>query len=142
MIFCPKPSRISKRRLQIKTIFRNLIPIIIVCSFPIKNWAGDARTLKLDDKKIGKVYVSFGKSTVLSFPGKPTKVVLGSKGAFTLEYIDNDLAIAALSSVAQSNLFVYVQGRRFAFDLISRARNADEIVLVRDLDLQSAVISK
>jgi hypothetical protein len=104
--------------------------------------AGDARTLKLDDKKVGKIYVSFGKSTVLSFPGKPSKVVLGSKGAFTLEYIDTDLALAALSPNAQSNLFVYVQGRRFAFDLISRSKNADEIVLVRDLNIQSAVILK
>jgi hypothetical protein len=106
------------------------------------SFAGDARTLRLDDKKVGKIYVSFGKSTVLSFPGKPTKVVLGSKGAFTLEYIDTDLALAALSPSAQSNLFVYVQGRRFAFDLISRAKNADEIVLVRDLNTQAAVISK
>jgi hypothetical protein len=126
----------------IRSFLRTLIPLIIVLSTPVRIWAGDARTLRLDDKRVGKVYVSFGKSTVLSFPGKPTKVVLGSKGAFTLEYIDNDLAIAALTLTAQSNLFVYVQGRRFAFDLISRSKNADEIVLVRDLDLQSAVISK
>ncbi len=121
---------------------RAFLLFLITSSLPVSSLAGDARTLRLDDKKVGKIYVSFGKSTVLSFPGKPTKVVLGSKGAFTLEYIDTDLALAALSPSAQSNLFVYVQGRRFAFDLISRSKNADEIVLVRDLNTQTAVISK
>jgi hypothetical protein len=119
-----------------------LISFLLTSLASISLWAADARTLKPDDKKVGKIYVSFGKSTVLSFPGKPTKVVLGSKGAFTLEYIDTDLALAALNPNAQSNLFVYVQGRRFAFDLISRSKNADEIVLVRDLNVQSAVMSK
>ena len=94
--------------------------------------SSEARTLKLNDKKIGKIFVSFGKSTILSFPAKPSKVVLGNKGAFTLDYIDSDLAIAALRPNSTSNLFVYVQGRRFAFDLISRTQTPDEIVIVRD----------
>ncbi len=104
--------------------------------------AGEARTLRLDDKKIGKVFVSFGKSTVLSFPSKPSKVVLGNHGSFTIEYIENDLAIAALHPSAQSNLFVYLEGRRYALDLVSRSQNPDEIVLIRDFDTISVKVQK
>jgi hypothetical protein len=43
------------------------------------------------------------------------------------------LAVAALSSNASSNLFVYLQERRFAFDLQATALgNYDSIVHVRD----------
>jgi hypothetical protein len=111
--------------------------LFILTVATIITWAkivngAESRILRLDDKKIGKIFVSYGKSTILSFPSKPSKVILGNKGAFSLEYIDSDLAVAALHPTMISNLFVYVQGRRFAFDLISRNQNPDEVVIVRD----------
>ena len=94
--------------------------------------AKEARTVKLDDKKVAQIYVRVGRSTVLNFPVKPSKVILGNTGAFAVQYIENDLAISPLQVGASSNLFVYLQGRRFGFDLVPRTES-DEIVIVRDI---------
>jgi hypothetical protein len=96
--------------------------------------ASKARTLYLTDKKMEPIYVGLGKSTILSFPSRPTKVILGSKGMFAIEYVENDIALAALTSPAHSNLFVYLEGRRFGFDLRTTGEGGDEIILVRDAD--------
>jgi hypothetical protein len=96
--------------------------------------ANGVRTLKLNQTTVGKVYLTTGRSTVLSFPTKPNKVILGSQGGFGIEYVENDLAIAPLGGHSHSNLFVYEEGRRFAFDLIVVPGNADSIVLVRDAE--------
>jgi hypothetical protein len=130
-----------KNGMELDTLWLFIL-IVVTISFWMKvATANEPRVIKLDEKKIGVVYVSFGKSTILSFPAKPSKVVLGNRGAFTLEYIENDLALAALNPRASSNLFVYVQGRRFAFDLVTRAVNPDEIVMVRDKS-ESSVAAK
>lgn len=42
------------------------------------------------------------------------------------------VAVAALSSNASSNLFVYLHGRRYAFRLYVVPQGGDEIILVRD----------
>ncbi len=91
-----------------------------------------ARRIYLDDKQTQTVRIGTGHSTILNFPTKPSKVVLGNKGTFSVEYIENDLAVTALSHTARSNLFVYLEGRRFGFDLIGGADTGDEIVIVRD----------
>jgi hypothetical protein len=96
--------------------------------------ANGVRTLKLNQTTVGKVFLTTGRSTVLSFPTKPNKVILGSQGGFGIEYVENDLAIAPLGGHSHSNLFVYEEGRRFAFDLIVVPGNADSIVLVRDAE--------
>lgn len=94
--------------------------------------AKDVRTVKLDQTSVARVYVAPGRSTILSFPSKPAKVILGNQGVFAVEYVENDLAIAALSGHSHSDLFVYLEGRRFAFDLESVTGGGDTIVLVRD----------
>jgi hypothetical protein len=97
--------------------------------------ARDVRTVKLDQSTVARIYVSPGRSTVLSFPSKPGKVILGNQGVFAVEYVENDLAIAALSGRSHSDLFVYLEGRRFAFDLQAVPADQgreDTIVLVRD----------
>lgn len=117
----------------IEMLWLFILLVIVVAAWVKIAAASEARLLRLDDKKIGRVFVSFGKSTVLSFPSKPSKVILGNKGAFSLEYIDADLAVASLHPNAVSNLFVYVQGRRFAIDLVSSSKNPDEVVIIRDV---------
>ena len=82
------------------------------------------------------ILVAPGRSVILSFPTKPTKVILGNQGVFAVEYVENDLAIAALSAHAGSDLFVYLEGRRFAFNLMSVPAGGDSIVLVRDADAE------
>ncbi len=91
-----------------------------------------AKTIILSDKKVAKIRLTPGRSTILSFPMKPTKVILGNSGIFTVEYVENDLALAALMSPARSNMFVYLYGRRFAFDLVTVRKRGDEIIVIRD----------
>jgi hypothetical protein len=86
----------------------------------------------MSERKMEQVRVTPRRSTILSFPAKPGKAILGNKGAFALEYIENDIAINALQSQAASNLFVYLNGRRFSFDLLPAPSLGDEIVIVRD----------
>jgi len=92
-----------------------------------------AKVVKLNDKTIATVIIS-GRGTVLEFPVKPTKVILGKTGSFGLEYVENDLAISPLSPTARSNLFVYLFGRRFSFDLVTSMTDGSAIVQVRDSD--------
>ncbi len=103
----------------------------LLCSF---SFASTARTVYLTDKKMQAISVGAGRSTILSFPSKPTKVVLGNQGMFAVEYVENDLAISALRTPASSNLFVYLEGRRFGFELRTTGEGGDQIVLVRDSD--------
>lgn len=92
----------------------------------------EARTIRLNEKTVGKITVTPGRTTILSFPSKPTKVILGNQGSYAIEYVDNDIAIAALTQTSKSNLFIYVDNRRYAFDLESIPSGGDEIVIVRD----------
>lgn len=94
--------------------------------------ARTARTLRLNDRRTEVINVTPGQSTILSFPARPTKVVLGNTGAFSIQYIENDLAVSALSMGAKSNLFIYLDGRRFGFDLRTTPSGGDEIVVIRD----------
>ena len=90
-----------------------------------------ARTIFLTDERTESIFVSI-EGTVINFPSRPTKVILGSKGAFVVDYIEDDLAITALRPGVRSNLYVYIDNRRFGFNLKAVSGGGDEIVLVRD----------
>jgi hypothetical protein len=96
-------------------------------------FAAKARTVYLSETDMASIRVVPGRSTILSFPIKPNKVILGNHGMFAVEYVENDLALAALRGEARGNLFVYMEGRRFAFDLSTVSGSGDEIILVRDV---------
>ena len=102
----------------------------------------EVRTVRLDQTTVARIYIAPGRSTILSFPSKPAKVILGNQGVFAVEYVENDLALAALSTRAHSDLFVYVEGRRFAFDLVVVRDGADTIVLVRDAAEEPKLVEK
>ena len=87
--------------------------------------------LHLQTKSVAKLDISLN-GTVLNFPAKPSKVILGRKGSFGIEYVDSDLAISPLSAEAKSNLFVYLDGRRFNFNLIVNTSGGCTLVSVRD----------
>lgn len=95
-----------------------------------------AKTLYMKDTDVARVTVKLGQSTILSFPTKPTKVVLGNRNVFGVEYIDSDLALSALVPQAHCNMVVYLPGRRFSFDLLTSATAGDEILLIRDAMLK------
>jgi len=93
--------------------------------------AASVKTLRLNDESVAQVLVST-QGTVLSFPIKPTKVILGKAGSFGIEYVENDLAISPLSPSSRSHLFVYLFGRRFTFELIASSSDGNTVIQVRD----------
>lgn len=117
---------------RIKNIFWFSLVIFGICAvLPLSSMPADYKILKLNESTIGRIYLTPGRTTVLSFPMKPSKVILGNQGSFTVQYVENDLAISPTRVGARSNLFVYVASRRFALDLISGG-TADFIVVIRD----------
>ena len=105
--------------------------LILLSAFTINAFADEVKVIRLDEKSIGNVLIST-RGTVLSFPIKPTKVVLGRAGTFGIEYVENDLAISPLNTAARSNLFVYLFGRRFSFDLVTSSQGGSPVIRVLD----------
>lgn len=110
--------------------------LLLVAVLPMRAIASDvrpnAKTLYMKDTDVASIRVVLGRSTILNFPTKPSKIVLGNKNHFAVEYIESDVAISALHPQARCNLVVYLQGRRFSFDLTTSSAGGDEIILVRD----------
>lgn len=116
-----------------KCLFKVITFVCFLSAFSMAE-AKSSRTIRLNDKRTESIFVRPGHSTILNLPSRPTKVVLGDKSLFTVQYIENDLAVSALSSIGRSNLFIYLEGRRFGFDLKATSQEGDEIVLIRDHD--------
>ncbi len=92
--------------------------VALFISFVPPVWAENVKTVRLCEKSVATAYIST-RGSVLDFPTEPEKVVLGTKNTFSIEYIRSDLAISPLNVRARSNLFVYLQGRRFVLDLVA-----------------------
>ncbi len=120
----------SKNQRRSELFFFAII-LVLLLSFTLKSFADEVQVIRLDDKSIGKVVIST-RGTVLSFPIKPSKVILGRAGTFGIEYVENDLAISPLNTAARSNLFVYLFGRRFSFDLITSPQGGSPVIRVLD----------
>lgn len=106
--------------------------LALATSQPTKPIPRDPRVqlVYLDEDRVATIFVS-QMGTVISFPTKPAKVLLGRAGSFGLEYIESDLALTPLQLGASSNLFVYILGRRFSFNL-KTSPVGPSIVKVRD----------
>ena len=92
------------------------------------------RIVTCSDSKVMDIYVRPNFTTIVNFPIKPDNVVLGGKSLFNIEYIKNDLALTALTSHSNTNLFVYLYGRRCGFQLITSSQLQDAVVRVQDAD--------
>lgn len=90
------------------------------------------RTVKCDENRMIDVYIKPSFTTIINFPVKPDNVVLGSKNQFSVDYIKSDLAVSSLGLSSNTNLFVYLFGRRCGFLLITSSSNHDNLLLVRD----------
>lgn len=112
-------------------MFFTLLIYILAALFSLGAFGEEVRVVRLSESNVGKILIST-RGTVLSFPAKPTKVILGRNGSFGIEYVENDLAISPLILSARSNLFVYVLGRRFAFDLSTTSQAGSSVIQVRD----------
>lgn len=94
-------------------------------------WASESmKTIRLCDNGVASIYIST-KGSVLDFPAYPEKVFLGTKNTFSIDYIRNDVAISPNTLNSRSNLFVYLQGRRFTLDLAT-APGAPALYFIRD----------
>lgn len=92
--------------------------------------AGTVRTVYTDDMTILPVNLKIGQSTVLRFNEKPKKVVLGNSDYYSVEFIDNDLAIKPLG-IMTTNLFVYGMKNVYGFILrTNQSANYDDLVQV------------
>lgn len=116
------------------------IAIILSLCLSSQIFAQSVKTIKLCDKNVAPISIST-KGTVLDFPSEPEKVILGTKGSFSIEYIRTDLAISPLSLSAKSNLFVYLQGRRFALDL-SSSPVGTSLYYIKDCDDDKVKVQK
>ena len=105
---------------------------LVVCSFfSSHSECSQVRRLRLNSESVAEIKVST-KGTIISFPSRPQKVLLGKKNSFGLEYIENDIAISPLTTTSSSNLTAYLDGRRYTFKLVTSEKSGDEIVLIRD----------
>jgi len=122
----------KQRKVDFNILWLVIIGLAALSLIHSLGWAKEARVIRLSERQVGKIMIHPGQSTILSFSMKPTKVILGNRGVFALEYVENDLAIAALAPNVHSNLFVYLPSGRFAFDLVTTPNLGDEIVVVQD----------
>lgn len=88
-------------------------------------------TLRMNSEEVKKITISM-EGTILSFSSRPNKIILGRKGMFAMEYIENDLAITPLSVNAKSNLTVYMDGKRYTFEMNAQKAMGYGIILIRD----------
>lgn len=88
------------------------------------------RNVSVDDKSMAEIHLSMGKSTVLHFSEKPTKVITGNQNYFNIEFTGEDVTIQPLGTVV-SNLFVYTEYYRYGFVLRVGGSSYDDLVQVR-----------
>lgn len=92
--------------------------------------AGTVRTIQTDSKTMAPVFLRMGQSTVLRFNEKPKKVILGNSNYYSIEFVENDLAIQPQGAVT-TNLFVYGQTNVYGFILrTNQGTSYDDIVQV------------
>ncbi len=93
--------------------------------------AGVVRVVSTNGKSMASIRLRIGQSTVLRFPEKPKKVVLGNANYYSVEFIENDLALQPLGTVG-TNLFVYGEKNVYGFLLSTRsAGRYDDLVHVQ-----------
>ena len=89
------------------------------------------RNLLMNDAKMEPIFTTLGMSTVLRFPEKPNKIVVGNLDSYTIEFIENDVTIRPKSRHA-TNLFVYTESNTYGF-LLSSSQNRklhDDLVVI------------
>lgn len=92
--------------------------------------AGTVRTVYSDGVKMIPIQLRMGQSTVLRFAERPKKVVLGNSNYYSVEFIENDLALQPQGTMT-TNLFVYGVKNVYGFILSTNQTNYyDDLVQV------------
>lgn len=118
----------------------SILKVILALCLSPEVWAQNVKTIKLCEKSVAQVSVS-PMGSVLEFPTDPEKVFLGAKNSFSIEYIRSDLTISPLTLNSKSNLFVYLQGRRFVLNLNTSA-SASTLYFIKDCDADKVLVKK
>jgi hypothetical protein len=94
--------------------------------------AGRIRNLVLSQDHPGTVYFAMGKATRLSFPTRPEKLVPGSPGHLTLDFVTaNDISIIPLSRDI-GNLHIYTAAGDYVLLFqLANASNYDDAVNIK-----------
>ena len=111
-----------------------LIPMIMTPA----SFAKRVTTLSLSDNMVATVPISY-RGTIITFPTKPIKVIIGNQGAFVIDYIKNDVVISPLTSQSRANVFVYLEGRRFTIDAVAKP-SGYAIVQIRDKVIEKSEV--
>lgn len=117
-----------------------LLSLILALCFSPQIWAQSVKTIKLCEKSVATLSIS-PKGSVLDFPSEPEKVILGTKNSYSIEYTRNDLAISPATMGSKSNLFVYLQGRRFTLDLATSI-SGSALYYIKDCDTNKVSVKK
>lgn len=78
--------------------------------------AKEAKIIQLSEHQIYPLMLALGKTTLLRFPEKPQKLIIGNKNYFNVENNDTDIALQPLAKV-ETNLFVYTSDQTFSFNI-------------------------
>ena len=93
--------------------------------------SGKVRNIRVNDQKMFLIRLKIGKSTLLSFPTKPQKIVMGNSALFKVEFVGNELALNP-KGIIETNLFVYTKKKMYAFLLkVNQTGDYDDLVHVR-----------
>jgi hypothetical protein len=104
---------------------RILIRSVLVLVFLILTrdiCAGIVRSIKTDEKKMNRINLKMGQSTVLRFSNdRPKKVVIGNQNYYNVEFVEgtNDVTLQPLHAVP-TNLFVYCEKNNYGFLINTR----------------------
>jgi len=104
---------------------------ILALTMPIHGKTAPEKSIPCDDKRPHLVRVTFGRVTVINFPFRPKDVVPGEI-VFDFKQIKNDLVIKAIKPNGHTNVLVYMEERRCAFDLVTVKSQGDDILIIRD----------
>ena len=89
------------------------------------------RIVRTNDRQMANIHLKIGNSTLLSFPKKPQKIVMGNPDFFMVEFVENDLTLNP-KGIVETNLFVYTKDRTFAFLLrVVQDGQYDDLVHVK-----------
>ena len=98
---------------------------------PRKASPAETRTVRLSEREIATIWVH-PEGTVLSFPAKPSQVIVGREHQFDVQYVDADVAVVALTPDASASAFIYLLGRRYGLSLKTSKERGDRLVFIRD----------
>jgi len=109
------------RELNIAKFLRSVILLTFLLT-SLSSFAGVVRSIKTNDKKMNRINLRMGQSTVLRFKGdRPKKVVIGNQNYYNVEFVEgtSDVTLQPLQTVP-TNLFVYCQKNTYGFLLTTR----------------------